>query len=227
MTTSHVDIWIDLLCPFCYIAKRNFETALTDFAERDQVVVRWHALELDPEVAKAPGPTLAERHQQDFGGTLAEARGNIGILSRMAAASGLTYDLDRAYPVNSFDAHRLAKFGDAAGLGDAVRERIMHAYTAEGAIISDADTLARLGAEAGLDEHDVRTMLRGNDFADAVHEDEATAQRLDINAVPTFVVDGGDAATGVRQPEEYLRMLAHLPLSEEPAEIACQINRSH
>lgn len=228
MTTRYVDIWADVLCPFCYIAKRNYETALASFADRAGVVTRWHAFELDAAVSREPGPTLVELHHSIFGGTMAQARERIGALSDMAAAAGLSYDLERAYPVNSFDAHRLAKLGDANGVGDAVRERVMHAYTAEGAILSDPETLVRLAAEIGVDQGDVRAMLDSDDFGAAVREDETTAHRNGINGVPTFVVDGGDPVMGVRRPEEYHRMLAKLPpLPGESDGPGCRIDGPH
>ncbi|MEU4329063.1 DsbA family oxidoreductase [Nonomuraea dietziae] len=167
--------------------KRRFESALDGFARRDAVQVRWRSFELDPHGSRRANLTLPERHRRDVGGTPEQARQRIGALSDLAAQSGLTYRLDLARPVNSFDAHRLMQYADQEGVGEPVRERLLLAYTGEGAVLSDHETLARLGAEAGLDPAATLEMLGSADFTESVRKDEALGRRLGVSGVPTFV----------------------------------------
>ncbi|MEV0109863.1 DsbA family oxidoreductase [Nocardia sp. NPDC050799] len=202
-----IDVWSDLVCPWCYIGKRNLETALSQFGHRARVAIHWHAFELDPGLSREPGLTLLERSRQDLGGTSEQAAERLKGVSELAAGAGLDYRLERALPVNSFDAHRLVKLGETVGRGESVLERLMRAYTAEGAVLSDFETLVRLGGEAGLDPDRTREMLRGNNFAQAVHDDRAEAFRLGIGGVPSFVFDRRLLLSGGRTSQDFLRAL--------------------
>ncbi|RDI54408.1 DsbA family oxidoreductase [Nocardia mexicana] len=214
MVALRVDVWSDILCPWCYIGKRNFETALGEFPDRDRVEIRWHSFELDPGMDREPQQTLLERHHRDLGGTIDDARARLAMVSDLAAQAGLAYDLPNAVPVNSFDAHRLTKLGDATVHGDAVRERVMRAYTGERAVLTDPETLVRLGADAGIDAEAVRNMLSGTDFADAVRDDERLAARFGVSGVPTFVFGERYGISGGRPPGDFRRALEQLGSSD-------------
>jgi predicted DsbA family dithiol-disulfide isomerase len=218
MHTLTVEIWSDLLCPWCYIGKRRFEQALSRFPHRDAVDVRWRSFELDPSLRAEPDLTLPERHRRDLGGTAAEAASRLAQVADLAATCGLDYQLDRALPVNSFDAHRLMHFGEQAGRGDAVRERVFRAYTSEGAVISDRETLVRLGAEAGLDPEATRTMLAGSDFGEQVRADESVAAALGVHGVPTFVVARRYAVSGAQPPEVFTELLGRAWAEQAPSD---------
>lgn len=207
MNTINVEIWSDLVCPWCYIGKRNFDTALAAFEHRDAVAVRWRSMELDPSGDTEPSLTLPERHHRDVGGTFEQARRRIAGVVALAAEAGLTYDLDRAMPVNSFEAHRVMKLADREGVGDEVRERLMAAYTGEGAILTDPDTLVRLAAEGGLDPAATRLMLDGTEMADQVREDEHAARRMGISGVPTFVFERKLLVSGSQRPDVFADLL--------------------
>ncbi|MEU6642040.1 DsbA family oxidoreductase [Saccharomonospora sp. NPDC046836] len=218
MSTLTVDIWSDLLCPWCYIGKRRFEKALSAFPHRDAVQVRWRSFELDPNLHTEPRVTLPERHRRDLGGTPAEAAQRLAAVADLAAAEGLDYRLDLAYPVNSFDAHRLTHYAEQAGHGEAVRERLLRAYTGEGAVLSDLETLIRLGTEAGLEPDATRDVLTGSEFADAVRADENAAARMGINGVPTFVFAGRYAASGAQPAEALTELLTRAWDSPRPGQ---------
>ncbi|GAA2388081.1 protein disulfide isomerase FrnE [Nonomuraea africana] len=214
-----VDIWSDIVCPWCYLGKRRFETALDGFARRDAVQVRWRSFELDPDGSTEADLTLPERHRKDVGGTIKEARRRIGWLSDLAAESGLTYRLDLARPVNSFDAHRLMRYADQEGAGERVRERLLRAYTGEGAVVSDHDTLVRLGAECGLDPAATRAMLGSDDFAAAVRQDEALGRRLGVSGVPTFVFGEKYAVSGAQSVEVFTDLIDRAWREIAPTEV--------
>jgi predicted DsbA family dithiol-disulfide isomerase len=195
-----VEIWSDVMCPFCYIGKRRFEKALSAFPHRDHIEVRWRSFQLNPDLRAAHGTNINEYLAEHKGITLEQARELNGRVTQMAAEVGLHYDFDRAIVANSFDAHRFAHLAAAHGLGDAAEEALFRAYFTEGRDISDHPTLVQLGTEIGLEADEVQQALSGDAYAAAVHEDVREAARLGARGVPFFVLDQKYAVSGA-QPE--------------------------
>lgn len=204
-----VEIWSDINCPWCYIGKRRFEVAMSGFEHAAEVNVTWRSFELDPAApAESPGNgavLLAEK----YGVPLERAREMEENVTQIAAGDGLDYDLERARVGSSFDAHRLVHLAALHGLQDAMKERLLRARFTEGRLVSDLETLVQLGSEVGLDGADVRAMLAGDEFADEVREDEATARRLGISGVPMFVVNRAYGMSGAQPAEQLLALLEH------------------
>lgn len=204
-----VEIWSDINCPWCYIGKRRIEAALAKFAHADAVNVLWRSFELDPEApAELPGNgavMLAEK----YGVPLERAQAMEQTVSDTAAADGLDYDLEHARIGSSFDAHRLVHLAGRHGLQDAMKERLFRARFTEGRLISDPETLVELASEVGLDGAEVRTMLAGDEFVDAVRADELAARQLGITGVPMFVVDRAFGISGAQPAEQLLALLEH------------------
>ena len=203
MTQRAVEIWSDVVCPWCYIGKRRFEAALAQFEHRDDVTLRWRSFELDPAAPRIAEVTGPARLAAKYGVSLEQARAMNENVTRIAAAEGLEYKLDQARGGNSFDAHRLIQLGAEHGIQDAVKERLMRAYFTEAEPIGDIEALARLAVEAGLDAHAAHALLAGDAHADAVRADEQLAQQLGITAVPFFVLDRRYGVSGA-QPAEIL-----------------------
>jgi predicted DsbA family dithiol-disulfide isomerase len=202
-----VEIWSDIACPWCYVGKRRFEAALARFEHRDDVTVTWRSFELDPSApAERPGERAAHLAAK-YGLELERAREMERQMTETAAADGLTFRFDIARAGNTYDAHRVVHLAADHGLADAMQERLMAAYQGEGALMSDHDALARLGADVGLDADEVRGMLASDRYADAVRGDERTAAQLGISAVPFFVVDRAIGASGAHPPDALLRLL--------------------
>ena len=197
----HVEIWSDIACPWCYVGKRRFEAALADFEHRDEVAVTWRSFELDPQAPAVRSVDSATHLADKYGMTREEAQASQRQLAEVAAGDGLDMRFDLARGGNTFDAHRLVHLGEAHGLQDATKERLMRAYFSEGEPIGDHDALARLAVEAGLPEDEVREVLAGDRYASDVREDERTAMSLGINAVPFFVVDRKMGAAGAHPAE--------------------------
>src|SRR5262249_33851348 len=148
-----IDVWSDVVCPWCYIGKRRFEAALARFPGRDAPTVRWHAFELaphPPRAGTAEGGSAARRARKNRVPP-AEAQAMIRRVTDAAAAEGLDFRLDRVRPGNTFDAHRVLHLAALRGVQAAVKERLMRAYFSEGEAIGERDVLARLAGEAGLD----------------------------------------------------------------------------
>ncbi|WP_218010430.1 DsbA family oxidoreductase [Actinomadura chibensis] len=205
-----IDVYADVLCPWCYIGKRRLAAALDGLAGPEPVDVRWRAYELGPDLPRVPGRSAAAQ-MADPSWWGAEAPSRIDRIRALGAAEGLTLDLHRARPVNTFDAHRLIRFGHERGLGDATAERLLLAYHSEGANVADHGVLERLGTEAGLDDAEVRAVLAGDAHAADVRADERRAARSGVTGVPSLVIDGGRPVPGV-QPAHVLRRL----LSDAP-----------
>ena len=184
-----VEIWSDVVCPWCYVGKRQFEAALYEFAHADQVTVAWRSFELDPTSPREVGMSMDLILQRKYGMSAEQARAANERMTSLAGELGLEYHLDRARAGNTFDAHRLIHLAATHGLGDALKERLFAAYFTEGRLIGDRGTLAALAEEAGLDRAEVEATLDGEAFADQVRADESRATALGATGVPFFVID--------------------------------------
>ena len=202
-----VEIWSDVVCPFCYIGKRKFEKALAGFAHRDEVEVVWHSFQLDPNSRPAPGESTHESLAKKKGVSVDEARRMGDYVTKAAAEVGLHYDFDRTIPANTFLAHQLIHLGAHHGQQDATKERLMAAYYLEGQNVGDLETLVKLGAEVGLDATESREALTAGTYANAVRLDEYQAQQIGVRGVPYFVFEDKYAVSGAQQPELFAEVL--------------------
>jgi predicted DsbA family dithiol-disulfide isomerase len=202
-----VEIWSDVVCPWCYIGKRRFDNALAQFEHRDEVEVRYRSFELDPNApVEVEGPP-AERLAGKYGISVEEAAASHAQLTAMAAAEGLEYHLDRTRGGNTFDAHRLLQLAVERGVQPAVKERLMRGYFTESEPVGDRETLVKLAAEAGLDADEARAALQSDAYAEAVREDEMLAQRIGIQGVPFFVLGRRFGVSGAQPAELMLEAL--------------------
>jgi predicted DsbA family dithiol-disulfide isomerase len=198
-----VEIWSDVVCPWCYIGKRHFEDALARFGHADQVEVEWRSFELDPKSPALMGMPMSRILERKYGWTREQAEAANRRMTDLAAGVGLEYHLDEVQVGNTFDAHRLIHLASTHGLGDAMKERLLAAYFTEGRSPSDHDTLTGLAIDVGLDHDEVVTTLAGDRFATEVRHDEARATSLGVSGVPFFVIDEAYGVSGA-QPAEVL-----------------------
>ncbi|TDW96064.1 DsbA family oxidoreductase [Dinghuibacter silviterrae] len=198
-----VEIWSDVMCPFCYIGKRRFEEALQAFPAREDIQVEWKSFQLDPSLRKTTGKSINEYLAERKGMTVDQARQLNDHVTRMAAEVGLHYDFDKAVVAPSFDAHRFSHLASAHGLGDAAEEALFKAYFTEGKDISDRETLVQLGQHIGLDAGEVRAALDSDAFATDVRRDIAEAAELGARGVPFFVLDRKYAVSGAQPTETF------------------------
>jgi predicted DsbA family dithiol-disulfide isomerase len=201
-----IDVWSDLLCPFCYIGKRHLERALAAAADVD-ALVRWRSFQLDPGADRVSVLSNDERLAKKYGRSIAWARQMHREITRRGAAVGLTFDFEIVKPTNSFDAHRLTHLANARGLGAAAQERLFGAHFAEGRRIGDRDVLLALGTEIGLDADEVRDLLAGEAHTDAVRGDIEDARVLGVTGVPFFLFDRRVAITGAQPVDAFLAVL--------------------
>jgi predicted DsbA family dithiol-disulfide isomerase len=211
-----VEIWSDVVCPWCYIGKRRFEAALAQFAHRDAVEVVWRSFELDPHAEQQFAGTLDELLAQKMGGNKERAAAANARVAALAAAVGLEYHLDRARPGNTFDAHRLIHLAAKHDLQGAMKERLMQAYFTEGLPVGDVDTLVALGAEVGLDADEARAVLEGDAYAEEVRADEELAEAYGISGVPFFVVGERYGVSGAQPTEVFSQALVAAWAASQP-----------
>ncbi len=200
-----VEIWSDVICPWCYIGKRRFEAALARFDHADEVEIVFRPYQLDPTASPVATPAL-DGYARKFGGP-EQAIKITQHLTETAAADGLTLDFGRALRANTFDAHRLLWLAEQAGVQVPMKERLLQAYFVEGIDIGNLDELVRMAGEVGLDEAATRAALAAGAGGDAVRADLAEAAELGITAVPTFVFEGRWAVPGAQDPDTMLSVL--------------------
>jgi predicted DsbA family dithiol-disulfide isomerase len=200
MAPLTIEIWSDVVCPWCYVGKRRIEKALAAFEHRDEVEVVWRSFELDPNAPPARAKTSAEHLADKYGMTVEQAEGTNDQMTALAASEGLEYHLDRTRGGNSFAAHRLIQRAHEEGHQDAMKERLMRAYFTEGEAIGDRDTLVRLAGDVGIDGE---AALTDEQYAAAVRGDEELAARIGIRGVPYFVLGRRYGVSGA-QPSEIL-----------------------
>jgi predicted DsbA family dithiol-disulfide isomerase len=200
-----VDIWSDIVCPWCYIGKRRFEGALARFPDREAVSVTWRAFELDPAAPSARDTSVpyARRLATKYGLSVAEAEARLRQMTDLATAEGLAFRFDRIQPGNTFGAHRVLHLAAERGVQDAVKERFLRAYMTEGEPIGNPEVVARMASEAGLELAEVRPLLANDAYAREVRADEQEARDLGITGVPFFVFAERYAVSGA-QPAHVL-----------------------
>lgn len=202
-----VEIWSDVVCPWCYIGKRRFESALAEFPQRDAIEVIYRSFQLDPTAPVDSGKSVTAMLAEKYGVSLAQATAMNSRVTGLAAEEGLDYHLEKAQHANTVKAHRLIHLAASKGLQDEALERVMTAYFTEGENVGDTETLTRLAADAGLDADETRAALEGDAYADAVRADERRAHMLGITGVPFFVVDERYGVSGAQPANLLLEVL--------------------
>jgi predicted DsbA family dithiol-disulfide isomerase len=203
-TPITIQLWSDLICPFCWIGEKRLEQALADFPNRDQVQVVYRSFRLMPgEQPQAVETMLAQR----YGGGAAQVAQMHAQVTQMAAQVGLNYKLAGTLTGDTLNAHRLSQFARTQDLQKPVVQRFYRAYFTEHESLFDRDTLLRLSVEAGLELNATVAVLDSNDYAKNVEADERAARSVGANGVPFFVIADKVAVSGAQAPEHLLAAL--------------------
>lgn len=200
-----VEIWSDIMCPFCYIGKRNFERALEQFADKEHIEVVWKSFQLDNSI-----PSVAKESYHDYlvinkGMPSAQVKGMLDNVTQSAKQVGLVYDFDKAIMVNSFNAHRLIQLAKTKGLGNEAEEVLFRAFFTDGNNIADLETLTQLGKEIGLNGDEIQTAFTDERYAALVKQDIDEARQVGVQGVPFFVMDRKVAVSGAQPANEFLK----------------------
>ncbi|MCG6934041.1 MAG: DsbA family oxidoreductase [Gallionella sp.] len=202
-----IEIWSDVICPWCYIGKRHFEKALEQFGQRERINVIWRSFELDRNAPQHYPGTPEERLASKYGVSLQEAAAMNARVTGVARESGLEYRLSDARPGNTFDAHRLLHFANSRNLGDQAAECIMQAYFSESLPVGDRAALAALAPQFGIAEAEAAEMLESDAFSDAVRADELRAAEFGVTGVPFFVFDEKSGISGAQPVTVFVEAL--------------------
>lgn len=202
-----VEIWSDIVCPWCYIGKRRFEKALESFEHADEVEVTWRSFQLDPGFPRGEGVPVYDALSAKMGAPREQVRAMTEQVTQVAAQEGLEYDFASGVMVNTFDAHRLVHLAQSRGLGDAAHERFMDAQLVQARDLSDPENLVAVAVEIGLEEREVREVLAGDAFTAEVEADIDTARRLGATGVPFFVMDRAFGVSGAQPVEVFASAL--------------------
>jgi len=210
MTTQKmkVEIWSDIMCPFCYIGKRHCESALQQFANAGNIEVEWHSFQLDPGIKHEPDKSLYQYLAERKGFSYEESVKMHDHVTGMAKNAGLDYHFDKAVIANSFDAHRLIQFAKTQQLGDAAEEALFKAYFTDGKDMSDRATLIELATTIGLDPAQATQVIDDPEaFAPEVDRDIQEAQQIGVRGVPFFVFDRKYAVSGAQPSATFLEVI--------------------
>lgn len=193
-----VQIWSDVMCPFCYIGKRRLEIALQDFEQRNNVEFEYRSFQIDPDAKKNPGIDIYQVLANKTGYSYIQAKQMNQQVTMMAKEIGLNYDFDNLIPTNTFDALRLSYFAKEHGLMAEMIERMMKAYLIEGMDVGNHGVLADLAEEVDLNRPEALSVLNSNQYAENLSEDKNLGNRLSIRGVPHFIFNDKYTISGAQ-----------------------------
>ncbi|GAA1465674.1 DsbA family oxidoreductase [Nocardiopsis exhalans] len=202
-----IEVWSDIVCPWCYIGKRRLEKALASFEHADEVELLWRSFQLDPTFPRGVREPVYDSLAKKMNATPDQVRQMTDQVKQVAAQEGLHYEFENAVMVNTFDAHRLTHLAKEKGLGDQAHERLMRAQLVQARVLDDVDTLVELAGEIGLDTEEARTVLTGDAYTAEVQGDIRTAQQLGATGVPFFVMDRAFGVSGAQPLEVFTAAL--------------------
>ncbi|MEN8321288.1 DsbA family oxidoreductase [Acinetobacter junii] len=201
-----VDIWSDVVCPFCYIGKKRLEHVAEQAGI--ELDIHWHSFELDPDAPTKHEVSNTERLAQKYGRSYAEMEEMERNVAAMAATEGIDFQWQKANSGNSFNAHRIIHLAQSKGLGNEAKEAFFHAYMTEGLAIGEREVVEEIASRIGLDNAEVEYVLDSDELADFVRHDEKIAhEQLKVTGVPFFVFDQKLALSGAQPREIFLQVL--------------------
>ncbi|MFH7808222.1 DsbA family oxidoreductase [Acinetobacter sp. BSP-153] len=216
-----VDIWSDVVCPFCYIGKKRLEAAAEQAGV--ELEVHWHSFELDPEAPTRQEISNSERLAQKYGRTVAEVEEMQRNIAAMAAEEGIEFNWENANSGNTFNAHRIIHLAQSRGLGNEAEEAFFYSYMTQGLPIGERETIEDVASRIGLSPVEVDDVLDSDEYADFVKFDQEVArEQLKVTGVPFFVFDQRVALAGAQPREVFLQVLEKAQAPAEQQEQAAQ-----
>lgn len=201
-----VDIWSDVVCPFCYIGKKRLEHVAEQAGI--ELEIHWHSFELDPDAPVKHTVSNTERLAQKYGRSFAEMQDMERNVATLAASEGIDFQWEKANSGNSFNAHRIIHLAQSKGLGNQAKEAFFHAYMTEGLAIGEREVIEEIASRIGLDHAEVEYVLDSDEFAEFVRHDEKIAhEQLNVTGVPFFVFEQKYALSGAQPREVFLQAL--------------------
>ena len=202
-----IQIWSDIMCPFCYIGKRRLEGALKQLNLTGEVKITWKSFLLNPDMKTDPTRNSLEYLAETKGWTMEQTQEMVRHVVDMAVEEGLEYRMDDTKVANAMDAHRLIQLAKTVGKGDEVEERLFHAYFMEGKNIADMDVLVDLGEDVGIEAARIRESLEKGEFTDSIRQDIRESQQIGVRGVPFFVFNNQYAISGAQPVELFVQTM--------------------
>ena len=202
-----VNIWSDIRCPFCYVGKKKFEKALSQFPHADKIEVTWHSFQLDPNLVTQPDTNPYDYFSKAKGIPVIQAKAMHEHAKKAGKEVGIDFNFDESKVANSFRGHLLIQLAKEKNLADAMEEALFEAQFISGKNIDDEAVLLETGKSVGLTEVEIKNALASDEMAHAVTQDGLMARQLGINAVPFFVFNDKYGVSGAQQPEHFLEVL--------------------
>ncbi|TDE55414.1 DsbA family protein [Flavobacterium sp. GT3P67] len=202
-----VQIWSDIMCPYCYIGKRRIEGALELFEHKNAVEIEWKSFQLDPSFIASPEDNMADHLAEKYRKDRDWAQDMLDNMTQNAKNSGLDFHFEKAVMANSLNAHRLLHLAKKYNLANALEELLFKAYLTDGKNVNDLDTLKALGLEVGLNAETIDEVLYSDAYANEVQQDIAAAQSIGVQGVPFFVFDSKYAVSGAQHVETFVKTL--------------------
>ena len=202
-----IQIWSDIMCPFCYIGKRRLENAINQFGHQETIEIEWKSFQLDPNFIASEDDNLVEHLAEKYRKDKDWAIEMLENMTQNAANSGLEFHFEKSIMANSFNAHRLLHLAKQKQLGSELKELLFKAYFTDGQDVNNKETLKQLGIQVGLHANEIDEVLNSNSFSKEVEEDMLTAQKIGIQGVPFFVFDNKYAVSGAQHVETFVKTL--------------------
>ncbi len=202
-----IQIWSDIMCPFCYIGKRRLENAIAQFGHQDAIEIEWKSFQLDPNFIASEDDNLVDHLAEKYRKDKDWAIESLENMTQNAANSGLEFHFEKAVMANSLNAHRLLHLAKEHQLGNELKELLFKAYLTDGEDVNNEETLKQLGIQVGLDADKIDEVLNSNLYAKEVQEDILAAQKIGVQGVPFFVFDKKYAISGAQHAETFVKTL--------------------
>ena len=202
-----VQIWSDIMCPFCYIGKRRIEEALTLFEHKEAVEIEWKSFQLDTNFIPSPEDNLVEHLAEKYRKDMGWAQTMLDNMTQNAKTAGLNFHFEKAILANSHNAHRLLHLAKKYHLADELEELLFKAYLTDGKDLNNLNTLCKLGIEVGLEAETVAQVLDSTDYSNEVKQDIQEANKIGVQGVPFFVFDNKYAISGAQPATTFLQTL--------------------
>ena len=202
-----VQIWSDIMCPFCYIGKRRIEEALQLFEHKEAVEIEWKSFQLDAGFIASPEDNMVDHLAEKYRKDSDWAQNMLDNVTQNAKTAGLDFHFEKAVLANSLNAHRLLHLAKKYNVANDLEELLFKAYLTDGKNVNDLNTLAALGLEVGLEAEEIKQVLYSDAFANEVKEDIAAANSVGVQGVPFFVFDSKYAVSGAQPAVAFLETL--------------------
>lgn len=198
-----VEIWSDVMCPFCYIGKRHFEEAIEKLPFKNEILVDWKSYQLNPEYHNTNNETIYDYLSRSKGMPIEQAKQMTKQVVAMGENAGLKLNFDTNVPANTFNAHRLIHLAAKYNLQDLAEEKLFEAHFTQSKNIGENAVLIAIATEIGLEKGEAEKVLNSNEFAEAVRYDIYESQNLGIRGVPYFVMDRKYGVSGAQPVQAF------------------------